>query len=59
MDTIKYAATCPIVLCVDEEPERLCTMSQALSRFGCKVILADNGSQATMLLEQMLQHGKE
>ena len=40
------------VLCVDDEPHVLSSLERVLRRYGCRVLLADNGSDALDLLER-------
>ena len=40
------------VLCVDDEPHVLTALERVLRRYGCQVLLAENGSDALDLLER-------
>ncbi len=40
------------VLCVDDEPQVLSSLDRVLRRYGCRALLADNGSDALDLLER-------
>ena len=40
------------VLCVDDEPYVLRSLERVLRRFGCRVLLAPNGTEALDILER-------
>jgi response regulator RpfG family c-di-GMP phosphodiesterase len=42
----------PTILCVDDEPDVLSALDQLLRRHGCRVLLAENGSDALRLLQR-------
>ncbi|MCK4660238.1 MAG: response regulator [Phycisphaerae bacterium] len=42
----------PTVLCVDDEPYVLKALERELQRYGCRVLVADNGADALELLQE-------